>query len=416
MRFEFDYPALVSAVPKGTRNARNVIVRMRGEADIPEVPEAAAPVASRFEWNGREHVHRYIDGAFYLSDGLPLVSRTSLPFSASDMLATALFREMACGSERQEAKAWPWEAHETLFVSGLIAGSGLTVRKAEYVLSARSGVMLEAANGVFQSTEGLTSFDGEDIAIWRDRAAEVVSANVVIDGKLWMRVSEPLLELSQGAGILLANVDVYGQPGNRLVQPPEPFGSKIGQFGNYWKPVGLRPLTDFGSAGMSAAEAATFDIRMPEVFGKGLAFLELERQSRLAVVAARRTLFSHRRWNSWVSSELRAAYVDLRDAVHPANARLADGDRLADLAETLVSCWRDDLAVALRDGHVSMWATRSATAEIAAVALRDGHVSMWETRSATAETAAATEAVERWRERPIEIAEPLAGTPMQPRF
>lgn len=396
MRLSYEYPALVSCVPNGLRARRNVIFMMRGEVEIPEVSPDAAPVACTIE-GMIQVVYRYIDGEFYISArGSPPTDQLSP--NAQYSMAFSLVREMAEGTERQAATAWPDDAQGLLWATGHDAGGGV-VSASGYPSGQAEDQGDEAC--VYRDGKGFATLDETDLRHWSERAASLAAGHVLIDGMLWMRVSEPLLQWDNGNRLSFANRDFYAQPDNRVCRPPQPFGNVyVGpeKVSRYWR-ADLRcfPLTEVVDLGdmMSAAqkeEAAIYmiDVRMPEVFGNGFPLLELVRRARLAIVDARASLIVGNGWMRGVPQDMRAVYRTLRAAVDPRNAEALDGDMLADLLETFVAEWRS---------HIGRYLSELP-------AFREGALDALEMPA---------RAVDRWRERPIAVDPSLSPVPVAKR-
>lgn len=379
MKFDYRFPALVSALPRGKRARRNVLALLAGEADIPEIAPDEAPIACTFEWKGAVHAFRYADGGFYLATS---ASRFDGSWSswAQDILYLRLFCEIAAGSERQDARVWPDEDSDTLADLCSAAGHGLYASL--LCLPGRLPAMVDIST--------FSEPDPEDIRYWTERAGEFASMGLLIGGQLWTRVPEPLLEVN-GDRIQLANMAVYGHVSNRLLPLPAPFGPSDLCLDKYWQSSSCYfPVSEFESVRDASAtnRASTLlsstDLAMPEVFGRDMFFTELERRSRLAVADAREKLFDRFSWVSGVPVAMRNTYRDIRDAVHPRTGVPVDGDVLADMLETFLSGWRDHTHRALYGKPMSFSESVNA--------LELGF-----------------QAVDRWRERPIAV-DPIAGT------
>jgi hypothetical protein len=270
MKTEFDYPALVRAIPRHQRKERHVLTMMRGHADIAEVDPARAPLvfqsallyrnAAVGSWDS----YRYMDGRFYALVDTSAMLETRLGGALTMMMANVARVGVTVPSE----SLWPPQ--------GLLGGFKDILHMLPYKGVADRKAYDFIKRDAFEFLESMTRCNGDDVAYWEDKAADYASSTIVCDGKVWTEAPEPiLLHTTSNAGVfgmMVADASLYDQVDGRYVSA-EALNTKLCAY----------PVNDFERLRHTLGSATEFgdrpwtDAIEADVFGDDFPEKELRR-------------------------------------------------------------------------------------------------------------------------------------------
>jgi hypothetical protein len=132
--------------------------------------------------------------------------------------------------------------------------------------------------------------DDDLLSKWAGVAAEYVSSLVVVDGRLWLPVDEPMFEIKDNHA-LYDDASCYRAKTDRPYRLPPPFGTDRGDLGDvcdghtYWDPrysyVSLLDAVEDRTIPINGP----LDVLMPEAFTVDHASLQLDRAARVAAAS-----------------------------------------------------------------------------------------------------------------------------------
>lgn len=371
MKFDYAFPALVTAVPSGLRAPRRVAVTVEDSVELSEVREDDLPLVADIVIDGRRYAYRYRDGDFYLAAGnsgnIRTVTRTDGMIGRSSILPSfpALRLEVDMLAEAGVVDGSvppPWPRGLELALRQLANHRGTMTQE----LASGVADLLTEVERPSRNHEGVGP---SGIAHWRDRARETVGRNVVVDGTVFTRVPEPIMIVSpeSAVGMKLADISMYEGRFDRYATVAKPFGRGNPGGSGFWNPTcRVIPLSDgerldawderrrsyYGIDRKSRAggsDKLRVVVHEPAVFGGRYLDLETDRQARLAVAYARSVLFDKIYWRTTVPASVKAAYADLRQLVRFNLPASLMPEAVPEALEALAVAWKEGTALGRQD-------------------------------------------------------------------
>ncbi|MBY3432941.1 hypothetical protein HFN89_01955 [Rhizobium laguerreae] len=246
MLIEYELPAVVRSTPPRASKERHVLCRVEGISDVREVHEDDAPLAGVIQRRDGHSKYRLLDDQLHAEVGWisdlrkgrgskRFLSRTAIEKRLMDIAHTEL-SSLPRGSINLTC----------LHLSGAQSHQNITFHQPPDVYRRPT------YEGIWKAIPGVedlhVSVEGEnDVERWRRLADEAVSAVMICDGKVWIRVPEPCIAVFPNqtkSYVTQGDTAFYSEGAAR--PKPRPHGKDL----RYWRDVQdvCFSLNDWGAA------------------------------------------------------------------------------------------------------------------------------------------------------------------------
>jgi Holliday junction resolvase len=337
VRFNYRFPALVKTTRRIASQARKQIVSVQGTADILELSSEEAPVAAVFSVHERDggRQFRYRGDRFYMQ-----ATRLGQPDTATSTGLEATMLSAIC-----EHLVNDREHNATLYPRYL--KNPLWAEWNRNLMQPR--IPENFAHLPEYAWKMMSPFDpanhgDDDLAMWEQHATSYVSSLIVIDGKVWCPVEEPLLRWSYTSSYddyVYDDLSAYHSRSGRPSEMPSPYGRATNHSHEgrtlplYWYPHWRYMSLPEALASAHGEENWVCDINMPEAFVTDHAALRMDRAARLSVVEMKRAVYVGPGTVIRDSSDLGKHYRALRSLTQ--SGENADGDDLEPALESFLA-------------------------------------------------------------------------------
>jgi hypothetical protein len=280
LKFDYRYPALAT-VPFGNRGrTRHFVVSMHGSVDIPELSSSEVPVAAMIAFGTDKTLYRYHEGSFYL----PCHASASVPPHEGDVgldMHMLLAMNDVSNREGRPLSLNPRELTHRIVVSSIDRDS--TSKR----VPGRFTRMRNEDWHKVQEGESLADYDEEQKGWWSNTARSYADSLLVIDGKVWVAVPEPLicLQFHEGnLGFFDADTGVYSSVAQPPRDVPMPYGRKPWYrcTSPYWNGrSGFESLLDADHLQRLSATPPVVEVYLPSAFSEEHALREIDRIARV---------------------------------------------------------------------------------------------------------------------------------------
>ncbi|MCS4088579.1 hypothetical protein [Rhizobium sp. BK176] len=292
MRFDYRFPALANTTRRIGSQARKQIVSVPGVADIPEVSSEEAPVAAVFSVEERDggQKFRYRGDRFYMQATRFGQPDTEASVGLEATMLAAICEQLLADREHNTSlyprhlKTQLWAEWSRDLTQPRIPGSFARLPNWAW--------------GMLPPFDAANHGAGE-LTTWERRASDYVSSLIVVDGKIWCPVEEPVMRWSYTSthdDYVFDDVSAYRNRSGRPSEMPSPYGSVSNgshaartlspYWSAHWRYMSLPEALDSAHG----EEDWLCDIHMPEAFTTDHAALRMDRAARLSVVSIKRAI------------------------------------------------------------------------------------------------------------------------------
>ncbi|MBY3433574.1 hypothetical protein HFN89_05375 [Rhizobium laguerreae] len=135
-----------------------------------------------------------------------------------------------------------------------------------------------------------TKHDGDLLQKWAEMASDYMSSLIVVGGRLWLPVDEPMVAM-RGGEVNLDDASCYRARTNLPYRLPPPFGTDKGKMGEvgvchrYWDPRWTYMSLPEAVTHANSSTGWLGDVLMPEAFAIDHAALQLDRTARVCAAS-----------------------------------------------------------------------------------------------------------------------------------
>ena len=333
--------------------------------DITEIGLDEAPHACLVRTSRVDRDFRFIDGAFHqLAENKPHLSKgVRLDPELQRRLTIETLVEIAIGASGPISKLWPDEAKPFLRnVRKELGGFDSSDRdKADHDAALPGG-------GISIPIERLDAVEESHLEFWREKALARIGSSYVVEGRMSLRVPEPLIAYNdaRSSPVKLADMAFYSMGGHEETQQMISGSRNSWRMSHdYWDwtteifsmdELGMLESTarqraaDDGSRAerlrSTLADLSMIEVSDPSLFGVGFAERELVRQARNAIENIPLRFCDDKGWLDWVPRELRKAYRHVKDMIPLSRPVVDIQDGLDDAVSALAVQWHAESAEA----------------------------------------------------------------------